>query len=57
MAALAAGSPVEPGNYYFRGATSFETSASRYAWLTRHIIICTGAREPARVTLQFYKVT
>ena len=56
MQALAAGQPVEPGLYYFRGAVSFETSAARYAWLTKHIIICTGHREPARVVLRFYKV-
>jgi hypothetical protein len=57
MAALAAGRPADPQSYYFRGATFFETSAARYAWLTRHIIVCTGAREQARVGLQFYRVT
>jgi Protein of unknown function (DUF3237) len=56
MAALAAGRPVEPGSYYFRGATFFETSAARYGWLTKHIIVCTGQREAAGVTLRFYKV-
>jgi len=56
MAALAAGRPVEPGGYYFRGATFFETSAANYAWLTKHIIVCTGKREPAAVELKFYKV-
>jgi Protein of unknown function (DUF3237) len=56
MAALAAGRPVDPGSYYFRGATFFETGASSYAWLTRHIIVCTGTREQARVNLQFYKI-
>jgi len=57
MAALAAGRLVDPGGYYFRGATAFETSAIHYAWLMKHIIICTGARELASVTLRFYKVT
>lgn len=56
MAALAAGRPVEPSSYYFRGATFFETSADPYAWITRHIIICTGEREPAGVNLKFYQV-
>ena len=56
IAALAAGQPVKAGSYYFRGATFFETSDMRYAWLTKHIIVCTGHREPARVTLRFYKV-
>ena len=56
MAALAAGRPVEPRSYYFRGATFFETSAARYAWLTEHIIVCTGERQPAGVKLEFYKL-
>jgi hypothetical protein len=55
MAALAAGQSVEPGRYYFRGATFFATGAERYAWLTRHIVICTGHREPARVMVEFYR--
>lgn len=56
MAALAAGRPVSPDSYYFRGATFFETGADRYAWLARHIVICRGHREPHRVTLQFFAV-
>jgi Protein of unknown function (DUF3237) len=56
MAALGAGQRVDPGRYYFRGAAFFETSDARYAWLTRHIVVCTGAREQGRVSLQFYKV-
>jgi hypothetical protein len=56
MAALAAGRMVEPGSYYFRGATFFETSAPRYAWLTKCIVVCTGEREPTGVKLKFYKV-
>jgi hypothetical protein len=54
MAALAAGQPVEPGAYYFRGAAFFETGAPPYAWIGKHIVICTGAREQARVNLKFY---
>jgi hypothetical protein len=56
IAALAAGRPVDPASYYFRGATFFETSAGRYAWLTKHIIVCTGEREPASVKLKFYQL-
>ncbi len=56
MAALAAGRPVEPNAYYFRGATFFETGAPRYAWLGEHIIVCTGAREQARVHLKFFQL-
>jgi hypothetical protein len=56
MAALSAGQAVEPGSYYFRGSTFFETTDERYAWMTKHIVICTGQRDPATVALQFYKV-
>jgi len=56
LAALAAGRSVAPSSYYFRGATFFETGAARYAWLTKHIIVCTGEREPAGVKLRFYQV-
>lgn len=56
MAALAAGRSVAPTSYYFRGAAFFETGAARYAWLTKHIIVCNGEREPAGVKLRFYQV-
>jgi hypothetical protein len=56
MAALAAGRPADPASYYFRGATLFETSASRYAWLGKSIVVCTGGREPAGVKLKFYRL-
>lgn len=57
MAALAAGRAVTPASYYFRGATFFETGSPAYAWIARHIIVCTGAREQARVLVRFYKLT
>lgn len=57
MAALAAGRAVAPASYYFRGATFFETGSPAYAWIARHIIVCTGAREQARVLVRFYKLT
>jgi Protein of unknown function (DUF3237) len=56
IAALAAGRPVDPASYYFRGATFFETSAARYAWLTKTVIVCSGEREPAAVKLRFYQL-
>jgi hypothetical protein len=56
IAALAAGQAVDPASYYFRGAAFFETSAARYGWITRHIIVCSAHRGPARVLLKFYKM-
>jgi hypothetical protein len=55
MAALAAGRQVDPARYYFRGATFFETGAQRHAWLTKHIVVCTGHREPSLVKVEFYR--
>ena len=54
IAALAAGRPADPASYYFRGATFFETGDARYAWLTKHIVVSTGEREPAVVKLRFF---
>lgn len=56
IAALAAGRPVDPASYYFRGATFFETSAPQYAWLGKCIVVCSGEREPAGVELKFYQL-
>jgi hypothetical protein len=56
MVALAAGQPVAPGSYYFRGATFFETAAPHYAWIAKCIVVCTAEREPDAVKLKFYKV-
>src|SRR6185437_8366461 len=56
IAALAAGPPVDPASYYCRGATFFETGDARYAWLTKHIVVCAGEREFAAVKLKFFKV-
>ncbi|MDR3421583.1 MAG: DUF3237 domain-containing protein [Xanthobacteraceae bacterium] len=56
IAALAAGQPTDPQSYYFRGATFFETGAARYAWIGKHIVVCTGEREPTGVKLKFYQL-
>jgi hypothetical protein len=56
IAALSAGRPTDPTQYYFRGATFFETSSAKYAWLSKHIIVCTGERETAAVKLQFFQM-
>jgi hypothetical protein len=56
MAALAAGRPVDPSRYYFRGAAFLETSAARYAWISKCIVVCSAEREPASVKLKFYQM-
>jgi hypothetical protein len=54
LAALAAGRPVDPASYYFRGVTFFETSAAQYEWITKTIVVCSGERESRGVKLDFY---
>jgi len=56
IAALAAGQPVDPASYYFRGAAFFATGAPRYAWMTRHVTVASGERQPDAVKLKFYRV-
>ena len=46
MAALTAGRAVEPGSYYFRGATFFEISQRRGCGGHRYIVICTATVHP-----------
>jgi hypothetical protein len=57
MAALAAGQEVDPALYYFRGTAFFESGSARYAWMARHIIVCTGKRDPQTVVLKFFRLT
>jgi hypothetical protein len=57
---LYAGGPVNPANYYFRSTPTFETvetGENSYAWLNRIVAVCSGARTPTEVLLDFYEVT
>ncbi len=56
MQRLANGEAVNPAEYYFRAAPSFEAPAGRYDWLNRHLFISTGERLSNAVTLRFYQV-
>jgi hypothetical protein len=44
MQRLAAGEPVDPGEYYFRINPTFETASETYGWLNRILAIGTGHR-------------
>lgn len=46
----------DPSKYYFRSTPRFETAAERYLWLNKIIAICSGARTPESVLLEFYEV-
>ena len=46
----------DPSKYYFRSSPRFETGDERYLWLNKIIAICSGARTPDSVLLDFYEV-
>lgn len=57
MEKLRRGEPVDPALIYFRSTPRFETAAPAYEWLMRSLFVCSGARFPDRVELQFFRVT
>ena len=56
MQKLARGEKVNPSLYYFRSIPYFETSETKYDWLTKNIFLATGIREPELVIIQVWKV-
>ncbi len=56
MQRLTVGEAVDPAEYYFRAAPSFEAPEGRYDWLNRYLFISTGERRSKAVTLNFYQV-
>lgn len=56
LAKISRGEEVDPAQYYFRTAATFETSADKYHWLTRTIVIATAERKKDKVLIDFYKV-
>jgi len=40
------GEDVDPAEYYFRTAPTFETADQRYAWLNSVVCVATGRRTP-----------
>ena len=57
MAKLAAGQPVDPSVIYFRTVARLETSARDFAWVTRSLFLCAGARFPDRVIIRYFQVS
>jgi hypothetical protein len=56
MARVNAGTFVDPSEYYFRTAISFETAAPKYDWLNRIIAIGTGSRPPEGPVYEIFEV-
>lgn len=53
---LAAGDPVDPGEYYFRTSPRFETSAPAFEWLNRVVAVGYGQRLPDGVRYSVFQV-
>jgi len=53
---LNAGELADPSKYYFRSTPTFESGENSYAWINRIIAVCSGARPPTEVLLDFYEV-
>jgi hypothetical protein len=56
MARLAAGEPVDPGEYYFRTLVTLETGAAAHAWVNRRLFIALAARLPAAVVIDLHEI-
>jgi len=46
----------DPSQYYFRGTPRFETGDEQHSWLNKIIAVCSGARTPDEVILDYYEV-
>lgn len=57
MRRLSSGEDVDPAAYYFRTAPTFHAPDGRYDWLNRSLFLCSGARFPDAVIVNFYEVT
>ena len=53
---LAAGEAVDPSEYYFRTAPSFETGAEKYAWLNSIVCGGMGRTIPDGVVYRVFKI-
>lgn len=53
---IANGESVNPDDYYFRAAPSFEAPPGKYDWLNRALFISKGIRAPKGVTIQVWQV-
>ena len=56
LARLRRGEIVDPAEYSFRTAPTFETGTPAYAWLNDLLAVCSGVRTANAVILDFYAV-
>ena len=47
---------VNPPEYYFRTASTFETASGKYIWFKRILTIGVGDRRPAGLAYRVYRI-
>jgi hypothetical protein len=53
---IRAGGEVDPSEYYFRTAVTFETGAEKYRWLNRLLAVGIGRRTPAGMVTEVFAI-
>lgn len=53
---LSKGEVVDPSKYYFRTTPTFKVTGDKYNWLTRHVFVARGIRNPKDVIIDYYMV-
>jgi hypothetical protein len=56
LAAVAAGEPVDPREYFFRVYLTFETASGTYGWLNRAMAIGSAMRQASAVIYDAYLI-
>ena len=56
LARVAAGEPVDPGEYYFRTLVTLETGSATYAWVNRRLFIALAARLSSAVVVDLHEI-
>lgn len=56
IAKLSKGEVVDPSAYYFRTTPTFKVTGDKYSWMTRHVFVARGIRNPKDVIIDYYIV-
>lgn len=53
---LSQGEAVDPSEYYFRTTPTFKVAGEKYSWMTRHVFVARGIRNPNDVIIDYFIV-
>lgn len=56
IAQLSRGEEVDPSKYYFRTTPTFKVAGEKYNWMTHHVFVARGIRNPKDVIIDYYIV-